>query len=231
MRIHQLSHELKFPSPEEATAEGILAIGGDLRPERLMLAYHQGIFPWYSDETPILWWSPNPRFVLYPDNLKVSKSMKQVLRKNQFKITFDTAFDQVITECQQMPRNDQDGTWITDELKEAYGELHRTGFAHSVEVWEDNELVGGLYGVSLGKVYFGESMFAKRSNASKAGFITLVQAMKKKGIQLIDCQVHTKHLESLGAQDISRKEYLRYLDVLLDFDSLQGSWSDWVNEE
>ena len=227
MEIFQLTDDLKFPPPELATEEGILAIGGDLRPERLMLAYHNGIFPWYSDETPILWWAPNPRFVLLPEKLKISKSMRQVLRKDTFQVTFDHDFEQVITECQQMPRADQDGTWITEELKEAYCELHRLGFAHSVEVWQNHKLVGGLYGVSIGKVYFGESMFAKVSNASKAGFITLVQEMTKRGIQLIDCQVHTNHLESLGAENISRKKYMEFLDVLLDFDSMNSSWANW----
>ena len=228
MELYQLTNELVFPSHEYATEEGILAIGGDLRPERLMLAYHNGIFPWYSDETPILWWTPDPRFVLLPEKLKVSKSMKQVLRRNQFSITFDTAFEEVITACQQMPRNDQDGTWITPELKDAYIDLYKLGFAHSVEVWQDGALVGGLYGVSIGKVYFGESMFAKVSNASKAGFITLVQRLVEKGIKLIDCQVHTKHLESLGAENISRKKYLEYLDVLLDFETHNESWENWL---
>lgn len=227
MRIFQLTQDLKFPPPHLANAEGILAVGGDLRPERIMLAYHQGIFPWYSDETPILWWSPDPRFVLYPRKLKVSKSTRQLLRKNLFRVTLDTAFEQVISECQKMPRAGQDGTWITDGLKEAYVSIHEMGFAHSVEVWQGDELVGGLYGVSIGKVYFGESMFSKVSNASKVGFVTLVQQLIRQGIELIDCQVHTDHLKSLGAESISRDRYLAHLDVLLDFDSLNGAWTTW----
>jgi leucyl/phenylalanyl-tRNA--protein transferase len=227
MKMNVLGKELKFPPVDMANKDGLLAIGGDLKLERIMLAYNQGIFPWYSDETPIMWWSPDPRFVLFPSKLKISKSTRQLLRKNPFKITFDRRFEEVIRQCQNAPRKEQDGTWITDELVNAFIKLHKKGFAHSVEVWQNNELVGGLYGLSIGKVYFGESMFSKVSNASKVGFITLVQEMQKRGISLVDCQVHTDYLESLGAEHITRDNYMGHLEVLLDFDSLNGAWSSW----
>lgn len=231
MQIPQLTKEIKFPPPHLATEEGLLAIGGDLRVERIMAAYHQGVFPWYSDETPIMWWNPDPRFVLYPSRLKISKSMKQVLRQNRFKITFDTAFREVMESCQKSPRSDQDGTWITNELIDAFEKIHELGAAHSVEVWQDGELVGGLYGLSIGRVYFGESMFTRVSNASKAGFITLVQEMSKRGIEMIDCQVYTSHLESLGAESISRDQFLGQLEVLLDFESNMGKWTNWLQND
>jgi len=225
--VVELGKDLRFPPQHFANTEGLLAFGGDLRYERIMAAYHQGIFPWYSSDTPILWWCPDPRFVLYPERLKVSKSMRQVLRKGEFKITFDTDFKAVIKACQQMPRADQDGTWITDELLDAFVHIHEKGAAHSVEVWKDGELVGGLYGLSIGKVYFGESMFSKVSNASKAGFIHLVRHMAARGIEMIDCQVYTTHLESLGAELIPRNKFLAQLEILLDFDTLMGPWTNW----
>ncbi len=208
-----------------AEEDGMLAIGGDLSAKRLLVAYSTGIFPWFSEQEPILWWSPDPRCVLYPEDLKISKSMKQVFRKGIFRITADNDFRAVITACQQQPRHGQSGTWITSEMVEAYCQLHQIGFAHSVEVWDiNNQLVGGLYGLSLGKCYFGESMFARQSNASKAGFITLVHNLQKWGIELIDCQIHTNHLESLGAMDISRPYYLELLEELLAADTLRGKW-------
>jgi leucyl/phenylalanyl-tRNA--protein transferase len=225
--VVELGKEFRFPPQHLANTEGLLAYGGDLKFERLMAAYHQGVFPWYSDETPILWWCPDPRFVLYPERLKVSKSMRQILRRNQFEITFDTSFREVITACQQTPRADQDGTWITNELLEAYVECHERGVAHSVEVWQNGNLVGGLYGLSIGKMYFGESMFSRVSNASKAGFVHLVRHMAARGIEMIDCQVYTKHLESLGAELIPRNRFLAQLEVLLDFDTQMGSWTNW----
>ena len=231
MKIPQLTKEIKFPPPHLATEEGLLAIGGDLKVERIMAAYHQGIFPWYSDETPIMWWNPDPRFVLYPSRLKISKSMKQVLRQKKFKITFDTAFREVVESCQKSPRSDQDGTWITNELIDAFEKIHELGAAHSVEVWQDGELVGGLYGLCIGRVYFGESMFTRVSNASKAGFITLVHEMSKRGIEMIDCQVYTSHLESLGAESISRDQFLGQLEVLLDFESRMGKWTNWLQND
>ncbi|MEM7101562.1 MAG: leucyl/phenylalanyl-tRNA--protein transferase [Bacteroidota bacterium] len=228
MPVFQLTEELIFPNPLFGRPDGLLAVGGDLSPARLLLAYSLGIFPWYSDEDPILWWSPDPRMVLLPSNLRVTKSMKQVLRNNHFRITFDTDFRSVITSCQQIDRPGQEfGTWITQEMLEAYCQLHEMGYAHSVEVWKDEQLVGGLYGISLGNCFFGESMFAKMSNASKAGFITLVQALENKGFALIDCQTETNHLNSLGAENIPRIEFLRMLKNNLNGNDLKGKWTDF----
>lgn len=204
-----LTDKIAFPDVSEATEDGLLAIGGDLSVERLLLAYKSGIFPWYEAEAPILWWSPNPRFVLFPNKLKVSKSMKQILRNCDYTVTVNKAFKEVITECSKIKRDGQEATWITRGMIEAYIKLHELGYAKSVEVWREDSLVGGLYGVDLGNdVFCGESMFAKESNASKAAFITFIQNTNYK---LIDCQVYTKHLESLGAEDISREAFLRYL--------------------
>ncbi|MEO1654165.1 MAG: leucyl/phenylalanyl-tRNA--protein transferase [Bacteroidota bacterium] len=225
MNFHFLNEELVFPSVEEANEYGILAVGGDLSIERLILAYQSGIFPWFSEGEPIVWWAPHPRFVLYPSALKVSKSMRQVLRQDKFRVSYDTAFIEVLKSCQQIKRKGQQGTWITDEMIEAYSQLHDLGYAHSVEVWQENELVGGLYGVSLGKCFYGESMFAKVSNASKVGFITLVQKLEKLDFQIIDCQVHTHHLESLGAVLIPRYQFMQQLEMALSFDSFVGSWT------
>jgi len=207
--IFRLNKRLLFPDPALAEPDGLLAIGGDLTTERLLLAYNNGIFPWYSDESPILWYSPHERFVLHPDELKVSRSMRQVLRSGKFSVTTDRCFEEVITACSTAPREGQDGTWITADMKNAYIELHNAGYAYSIEVWEQNDLVGGLYGVAVGRVFCGESMFAKVANASKAALIHLCQS----GLySLIDCQVHTGHLESMGARMISREEYLSILN-------------------
>ncbi|RCT53833.1 leucyl/phenylalanyl-tRNA--protein transferase [Winogradskyella sp. KYW1333] len=207
--MHFLNQKIEFPDVNEASIEGLLAVGGDLSSERLLHAYAHGIFPWYDADDPILWWSPDPRYVLFPDDLKVSKSMKQVLRKKQFKVTYNKAFTEVINNCALAKREGQEGTWITEDMIDAFIKLHELGYAKSVEVWENAELVGGLYGIDLdNKVFCGESMFAKVSNASKAAFITLVQSNE---YQLIDCQLHTKHLESLGAKHISRTEFLKSL--------------------
>ncbi|EDP71112.1 Leucyltransferase [Flavobacteriales bacterium ALC-1] len=207
--MHFLTQKIEFPDVSYASADGLLAVGGDLSSERLLHAYQNGIFPWFEDTEPILWWSPDPRFVLFPKDLKVSKSMKQVFKKSLFKITENKAFRDVIENCAEAKREGQDGTWITDEMIEAYIKLHKLGYAKSVEVWQNDKLVGGLYGIALdNKVFCGESMFAKVSNASKVGFITLVQNSNYK---LIDCQLHTKHLESLGAKHISRAEFLKHL--------------------
>jgi leucyl/phenylalanyl-tRNA--protein transferase len=204
-----LGKAIQFPDYSEATRDGLLAIGGDLSLERLIHAYANGIFPWYNDEEPILWWSPDPRFVLFPKDLKVSKSMKQFLRNTTYQITENTAFEQVITYCAAIKRDDQHGTWIGKSMIDAYINLHRAGFAKSVEVWDQNELVGGLYGIDLGnKVFCGESMFSLKSNSSKMAFIWLAQSNK---YRLLDCQLHTKHLESLGAKHVSRQEFLKYL--------------------
>ena len=198
-----------FPPVNQATEDGLLAIGGDLSPERLLAAYQNGIFPWFEDDNTILWWSPDPRFVLFPSRLKVSKSMKQVLRNCDFEVTVNKDFNAVISECAIAKRSGQDSTWITNGMIKAYNTLHQLGFAKSVEVWQDQKLVAGLYGIDLNNgVFCGESMFTKVSNASKAGFITFIQNSNYK---LIDCQVYTNHLESLGAEDISRDEFLKYL--------------------
>jgi leucyl/phenylalanyl-tRNA---protein transferase len=201
-----------FPPPEKADKSGILAIGGDLQPERLLNAYKNGIFPWFSseDELPI-WWSPNPRFVLFPQKIKVSSSMKQVFRNKKFVVTVNKNFVAVLQGCKDSPRKGQDGTWLSEDFIKNYEILHKQGYVHSVEVWENNKLVGGLYGMILGRCFFGESMFATVSNASKVGFILLVKNLQKLGFQLIDCQVHSEHLESLGAEMIARKDFLKLL--------------------
>lgn len=212
MPIFALNEELWFPPVEKSESDGLLAVGGDLSPERLLMAYSSGIFPWYNDDEPILWWSPNPRMVLFPAELKVSKSMKQVLRRDKFTVTFDTAFEQVINACATVYRDGQWDTWIVPDMIAAYTQMHKLGHAHSVEVWREDKLVGGLYGIAIGKVFCGESMFSLESNASKTGFITLVQWLQAKGFGLIDCQVHTPHLESLGAKEIPRERFLTELD-------------------
>lgn len=206
--IYRLPKQFVFPPLREADEDGLLAVGGDLQPGRILAAYQQGIFPWYSEE-PILWWSPDPRFVLFPGELKVSASMKQVLKKQQFRISVDEAFEAVITGCSGAPRPGQDGTWLNPDMQQAYTELHRLGYAHSVECWQDGELAGGLYGLQLGHTFFGESMFSRVSNASKAAFITFVQRSAAAGLQMVDCQVYSEHLESLGARFIPRDEFVK----------------------
>lgn len=206
MPVFALEKELVFPPVELAEPDGLLAVGGDLSTERLLLAYRSGIFPWY-DAGPICWWCPHPRFVLFPDELKISKSMRSVLGKDIFTFTVNKAFATVIQACGSISRKDQQSTWITEEMREAYITLHARGFAHSAEAWYDNELVGGLYGVRLGDVFFGESMFSKQTNASKFVFIRYIRQLKAEGVKLVDCQVHTTHLESLGARMISREAF------------------------
>ncbi len=223
MPIFALNDEIIFPPVRLAEENGILAVGGDLSPERLIAAYRSGIFPWYSDDDPIIWWSPDPRFVLFPHDLYVSKTMRQVLRRNIFSISCDRDFRAVIQGCRE-PRKRERGTWITDEMLEAYVLLHEMGIAHSVEAWQDGELAGGLYGLSLGGCFFGESMFTRVANASKAAFITLVKKLTELGFVIIDCQVHTAHLESLGAVHIDREEYLEILDAGLKQETIQGNW-------
>lgn len=207
MQLYLLDENLWFPPVEEALEDGLLAVGGDLSTERLLLAYHSGIFPWYSEDIP-MWWSPDPRFVLFPDELKVSKSMRSLLNKETFTFTTNKAFEEVIHNCQQKEREGQDGTWITEEVLEAYTKLHHLGHAHSAEAWLAGKLVGGLYGIRLGKAFFGESMFSHVSNASKYAFIKYVQQLQTEGTQLIDCQVYTEHLESLGARMIPRADFI-----------------------
>lgn len=214
MAVFALQEGLVFPPPDLAEPDGLLAMGGDLSTERLLLAYRSGIFPWYDGDTP-LWWCPDPRFVLFPDHLKVSKSMQQIMKKGQFRFSINENFSGVIHHCKNIARNNQHGTWITDEVEHAYTVLHEKGFAHSAEAWLDNVLVGGLYGVRLGKIFFGESMFSTVSNASKFAFIRYTQHLKAEGIALIDCQVYTQHLESLGAIMIPRQKFIQILNQLL----------------
>jgi len=206
--MYYIDENIWFPEATEATEDGLLAIGGDLSVERLMYAYKHGIFPWFEEGQPILWWSPDPRMVLFPNELKISKSMKQVLRNSSFKVTINRAFNAVIHECSVVKRDGQSGTWITKEMIDAYINLHELGYAKSVEVWQDNELVGGLYGIDLGNVFCGESMFSNVSNASKVGFISY---LRNTNYKLIDCQVYTEHLASLGAREIPRDEFLNHL--------------------
>ena len=207
-----LSNELYFPPVTEADEEGILAIGGDLSTQRLLLAYRKGIFPWYSDDEPIIWWCPNPRFVLFPDEIKISKSMRAVIKKQTYSFTINNCFNNVIKNCKTINREGQSGTWISEEVIDAYTNLHNLGYALSAETWKNNKLVGGLYGVKMGNIFFGESMFSLSPNASKFAFIQLVKHLKNEGVKLIDCQVYTTHLESLGAKMIDRNDFMRLLE-------------------
>ncbi|MBP6758644.1 MAG: leucyl/phenylalanyl-tRNA--protein transferase [Flavobacterium sp.] len=209
--MYILPKELFFPPVSNANLDGILAIGGDLSPERLLLAYKSGIFPWFEDDEPIIWWSPNPRMVLFLDELVVSKSMRNILNRNLFKVTFNWNFRDVISNCQQVKRNGQNGTWITNDMIEAYCKLNELGIAKSVEVWQNDELVGGLYGIDLGHIFCGESMFSKVSNASKVAFIALANQLKKDNYKVLDCQVYNEHLESLGCREIDRTEFMEML--------------------
>lgn len=210
MPLYALDQSLWFPPVDEALPDGLLAIGGDLTTERLLLAYRRGIFPWYSEDVP-LWWSPDPRFVLFPNELKVSKSMQQLLKKNAFDFTINSSFGAVIHNCKQTMRPNQDGTWITNDVEEAYINLHTLKVAHSAEAWENGELVGGLYGIRMNNLFFGESMFSHQSNASKYAFIKYVQHLQSEGVIMIDCQVYTEHLASLGARMIPRSQFMQIL--------------------
>ncbi len=201
-----------FPDPERSPSKDVIAAGGDLSPARLLEAYKRGIFPWYNEGEPILWWSPDPRMVLLPNDLKIAKSMRPVFNSKKFTVTYNTCFKQVMRNCQENDRKGQEGgTWINDEMIAAYSVLNDWGYAHSVEVWEGEILVGGLYGIAIGEIFFGESMFTKVSNASKFGFISLVEALKKRGFKLIDCQQETQHLTSLGGQMLSREAFMTYV--------------------
>lgn len=209
--MFELTDRFEFPSPESADQQGIVAVGGDLNPRRVLLAYQQGIFPWFEQDDFLIWWSPDPRMVLYLEDLKISKSMRQLLRKNPFEVTFNKAFTDVVEACAKVKRFGQTGTWITPGLMNAYKELHEQGDAFSVEVWQEGVLVGGLYGIDVDPVFCGESMFSKASNASKVALIYLVRELKKQHYTLIDCQVPTAHLASMGAETISRSTFLNHL--------------------
>ena len=209
--MHFLTKELYFPPVDEASYEGILAVGGDLSVERLLLAYRSGIFPWFNEDDPILWWAPPERMVVVPQLYKVSKSIRNLLNQNKFQVTFNQEFEAVIRNCQQIERQGQEGTWISEDIIDSYTKLHKMGVAQSVEVWQNNELVGGLYGVDLGHIFCGESMFSKVPNASKIAFVTLIQRLNQQQYKLLDCQVHNDHLEKLGAFEISRETFMRVL--------------------
>ena len=224
MPVFRLSSNLSFPPPHLAIAEGLLAVGGDLSVERLVLAYSQGIFPWYAEDDPILWWSPDPRLVLYPAELHVSHSLRKVLRQQPFVVTLDQAFARVIRACAGNRGPDHPGTWIVPEMMAAYEALHAAGLAHSVEVWQGDMLAGGLYGVSLGRVFFGESMFTHVNNASKVALVRLVAGLRQAGFRLIDCQVTTDHLMRLGAREISRARFIKELQRGLKSPTYQGVW-------
>ncbi len=225
MPVYRLSRRLIFPDPAEADPSGLLAVGGDLSLRRLLLAYSMGIFPWYTEGEPILWWSPDPRLILEPADLKVSKSLKRVLKKRAFAVTMDRCFEQVIRKCATVSRRHEQGTWITPAMITAYCRLHSAGFAHSVEAWADGRLVGGLYGVSLGRAFFGESMFSEAADASKTALVYLVRALATWEINLIDCQVRTEHLVRMGAREIPRSEFLLRLREALRHQTRRGQWS------
>lgn len=223
MPIFLLGDEPVFPPAQLASDEGIIAAGGDLSPQRLLNAYTSGIFPWYSEGDPILWWSPDPRMILSPKEIHISRSMKKFLKKSPFHFSFDSSFGHVLEHCAD-PRDGQLGTWITREMKAAYVYLHELGFAHSMEVWQEDKLVGGLYGVSLGKCFFGESMFSLQTNASKFGIITLARLLQEKEFLMIDCQVPSGHLRTMGAKEIPRVEFLKLLERGLDYETIPGKW-------
>lgn len=225
MPVYRLTEEVRFPPPELAKPEGLLAVGGDLRPARLLEAYRRGIFPWYAQGDPILWFCPDPRYVIRPAEVRVSRSLAKTLRRGAYEIRSDTSFERVITYCAHVPRPRQDGTWITDEMLEAYALLYRLGYAHCVETWLAGELVGGLYGVSLGKCFFGESMFSLRPDASKVAFVALARQLQRWGIELIDCQVYTDHLARFGASPWPRERFLEELASLVQAPTRRGHWT------
>ena len=213
MPIFQLTDELIFPDPSWATEEGLLAVGGDLSPERLVLAYKLGLFPWYGEDEPILWWSPDPRCVLFPEDVYVTRRLERIIKQDSFRLTCNRAFEQVVKACANVRVDNGEETWLIQEMQTAYHELHELGFAHSVEAWCDNQLVGGLYGVALGRFFFGESMFHSRSNASKVILVQLARYLEREGFVLFDCQVTNPHLISMGASHLSREDFLERLVV------------------
>jgi leucyl/phenylalanyl-tRNA--protein transferase len=224
MPIYRLVEELVFPPPEYADASGLLAVGGDLSSQRLLEAYRVGIFPWYSEDQPILWWSPDPRLILELGDFKISRSLRRTMGKGIFQVTFDRAFEDVIRACAAVPREGQSGTWITDEMRDAYIHLHGLGYGHSVETWLGKELVGGLYGVSLGKAFFGESMFHLKADASKVALATLVEKLQGWGFHFIDAQMTTDHMVSLGAKEMPRRIFLKRLQGALRHPTKRGKW-------
>lgn len=225
MPVYQLDpYHLAFPDPSLADADGLLAVGGSLREDWLLTAYANGIFPWFSEGDPPMWWSPDPRFVLFPERVKVSRSMKSMLSNTEFSFAMDTAFDKVIDRCADIPRHGQNGTWITRHMKQAYKNLHRIGMAHSAEVWQNGNLVGGLYGVSIGSAFFGESMYSDVSNASKYALIRICQWLAGRGFSFIDCQVYTSHLERMGAVMVSRDEFILMLENAMKAQTFRGAW-------
>ena len=212
MPVFLLSDKIEFPSPHLASEEGLLAVGGDLTLKRLLMAYSMGIFPWYSADEPIMWWSPNPRLVLYPREIRISKTLKKIIKKRLFQVTMDSNFLQVITQCAQVRLNKNESTWIIKDMIDAYCELHESGFAHSVEAWHKGELAGGLYGVSLGRCFFGESMFTLVNNASNVALVQLVEYLNSLSFDMIDCQINTKHLTRFGAIEFPREHFLKKLE-------------------
>ncbi|HEX5020129.1 MAG TPA: leucyl/phenylalanyl-tRNA--protein transferase [Candidatus Binatia bacterium] len=224
MPIFRLLDDLVFPPPDYADPSGLIAVGGDLSSERLLEGYRVGIFPWYSEDQPILWWSPDPRFVLELDQFKISRSLRKTLRRRIFHVTFDRVFEDVIAACATVSREDQSGTWITPEMKEAYIKLHGLGYAHSVEAWFEGNLAGGLYGVSLGKAFFGESMFHRKTDASKVALAVLVEKLRRWNFHFIDAQQATEHMSSLGAKEISRRIFVKKLRSALRHSTKRGKW-------
>lgn len=225
MPVFRLSESIEFPPAELARSDGLLAVGGDLTSERLLHAYSKGIFPWYSGEEPLLWWSPDPRLVLFPDEIKISKSLKKTIRKKVFHVTMDQAFQDVITACAKIRLQNKEETWIGQRMIKAYCRLHESGYAHSIEAWSGSRLVGGLYGVSLGRSFFGESMFAYENNASKVAFASLVEYLGELEFDMVDCQVHTDHLVRFGAREIPKLLFLEKLNESLEKPTITGKWS------
>jgi leucyl/phenylalanyl-tRNA--protein transferase len=225
MPVFLLSDKIAFPPPRLAPKDGLLAVGGDLSQKRLLLAYSMGIFPWFSDNEPIMWWSPDPRLVLYPRDVRVSRTLRKIINKNMFHLTMDSAFDQVINQCAQTRLQNNEGTWLVKDMIDAFCKLHESGFAHSVEAWYNNKLAGGLYGVSLGRCFFGESMFAHFSNASNVALVRLVEYLNDLSFDMIDCQVTTDHLIRFGAREIPRVRFLEQLEKSLEKPTLRGKWS------